>query len=237
MAKFAKDYLETLLFLILTLSLYFLYLITVPIFREPHGLLVMSELSDSTQSGFVLGLLFGSALVCVLLGVLTLNWISVLSPGVMANLWATTYLFVWIDTVLSLSIRSKSYKFLNSLALGLIFIYLFFFVLNYLDFNNLKDRTLVPWKIKIVHYWIWGWMGFYLGLSGFFAFYSFEDGGLRMPLAVGAMIVCFINYLLILYLKKLDGKDLTRFSSSGRVFFTVWVLGLFMLWFGPKWIF
>ncbi len=236
MAHNAKDYLEALLFFVLTLALYFLYLITVPIFREPHGLLAMSELSDLTQSGFVLGLLFGSALVCVLLGVLILNWVSILTPGIMANLWATTYLFIWIDTLFSLSVRSKSFKFLASLAAGLLFIYLFFFVLNYLEIDRGKEGAKAPWKRRILHYWIWGWMGFYLGLSGFFALNSFDDGGFRLPLAIGAMMICFVNYLLILFLKKSEGMELSRLSNSGRIFFTVWTLGLILVWLGQRWL-
>lgn len=237
MVSFVKDYLEVVFFFVLTLSLYLLYLMTVPLFREPHGLLVMSELSDLTQSGFVLGFLFGSALVCVLLGVLILNWVSILSPGILANLWATTYFFVWIDTIFSLSIRSQSYKFFLSLAIGLAFIYLFFFVLNYLDVNRIKNRPEVPWKKKILYYWIWGWMGFYLGLSGFYGFNSFDNEGLKLPLAAGAMLICFLNYLLIMFFKKSEGKDLAKFSSSGRIFFTVWVLGLTALWLSQRWLF
>jgi len=232
----AKDYLETAFFLLLTLSLYFLYLITIPIFSEPHGLLAMSELSDITHSGIVLDLVFGSAILCVGLGVFMLNWLSFLTPGMMANLWATTYLFLWVDTIFSLSQQSKTYTFLLSLILGVCFIYLFFFVINYLDFTRAKDKTSAVWKIKIVHYWIWGWMGFYLGISGFFAFNSFGNEGLRMPLALGAVVLCFLYYLLILFLKKSEDKDLNQFSKFGRIFFSFWVLALTLLWFGQKWL-
>ncbi len=61
MARLAKDGLEVLLFFLFTSLLYLLFIITVPMVREPHGLLAMSELADLSRSGLVLGLLFGSA--------------------------------------------------------------------------------------------------------------------------------------------------------------------------------
>ncbi len=211
MIRLAKDSLEVLLFFLLTGLLYFLFIVTIPLLRDSHGLLAMSELSDLSRSGLVLSLLFGS------------------------NLWATTYFFIWIDSVFSLSLQSKSFKFLISLALGLFFIYLFFFLLNYLVIQNEKADPKSEWKIKIVHYWLWGWMGFYFGLSCFFAFHSLDYLGFRLPLAVGAMIVCFLYYLLSLFLKKSEGKDVESYSRIGRAFFLLWTLGLILIWLGPKW--
>ncbi len=153
----------------------------------------------------------------------------------MANLWAMTYFFIWIDSIFSLSIQSKSFKYFTSLGLGLIFIYLFFFMVNYLCVQDEKANVVNGWKMKLVHYWLWGWMGFYFGLSCFFVFYSFEYTGFRLPLATGAMIVCFLYYLLCLFLKKSEGKDIERFSQMGRIFFAAWTFGLLAVWIGQKW--
>ena len=235
MIRLAKDSLEVLLFFLLTGLLYFLFIVTIPLLRDSHGLLAMSELSDLSRSGLVLSLLFGSAVACVTSGVMLMYWVPFFTPGVMSNLWATTYFFIWIDSVFSLSLQSKSFKFLISLALGLFFIYLFFFLLNYLVIQNEKADPKSEWKIKIVHYWLWGWMGFYFGLSCFFAFHSLDYLGFRLPLAVGAMIVCFLYYLLSLFLKKSEGKDVESYSRIGRAFFLLWTLGLILIWLGPKW--
>ena len=123
-----------------------------------------------------------------------MDWVS-FTPGMMSNLWATTYFFIWIDSVFSLSLQSKSYKFLYSLALGIMFIYLFFFSVNFFGVQSEKVESGSWWKIKIVHYWLWGWMGFYFGLSFFFALHTLDYPGFRLPLAAGAMIVCFLYYL------------------------------------------
>ena len=231
----AKNYLETLLFLALTLSLYFLYLITIPIFREPHGLLAMSELSDLTQSGFVLGLIFASSVVCVLSGTLLMNWVPILSPGMMAHFWSATYFYIWIDSVFSLSLQSKSYTFSLVMTLGIVFIHLYFFTLGTFQSSLLIEKIGDDPNFKMVQYWIWGWMGFYLGLSGFLAIHSLEWEGFRILLAIGAMILCFIYYLMLLFLKKHEGKDLAKFSSSGRIIFTAWILGLALVGLGGRW--
>src|SRR5260370_42499932 len=123
MVRLVKNGLEVLLFVLLTCFLYFLFIITVPILRDSHGLLAMSYLSDLSRCGLVFSLLFGSAGACVLLGILVINWVSFFSPGVMANLWATTYFFIWIDSLFSLSVQSKSFKYLTSLGVGIFFIY------------------------------------------------------------------------------------------------------------------
>src|ERR1700690_2317939 len=106
MARLAKDGLEILLFFLSTCLLYILFIITVPILRDSHGLLAMSELSDLSRSGLVLSLLFGSAVICVFLRILVMKWVPVFSPGVMANLWATTFFYIWIDSLFSLSLQS-----------------------------------------------------------------------------------------------------------------------------------
>ena len=235
MAKLAKDSLEALLFFSLTCLLYFLFMITVPVLRDSHGLLAMSELSDLSRSGLVFGLLFSSATACVFLGVLLMNWVSFFTTGMMSNLWATTYFFIWIDSVFSLSLQSKSYKFLYSLALGIMFIYLFFFTVNFLGVQDEKAESGSWWKIKIVHYWLWGWIGFYFGLSCFFALHTLDYPGFRLFLAAGAMVVCFLYYLLSLFLKKSEGKEIENYSKAGRVFFLLWIAGLILVWLDPQW--
>jgi hypothetical protein len=236
MAKIAKDFLLIALFFILTISLYSLYTITLPLFSEPHGLLVVSQLSDFPRISLFFGFLFGSACVCVLLGVIIMNWVTVFPPGVMANLWASTYLFLWMDSVFTLSVQMKSLMFLFSLAMGLVFIYLFFFLVNYLGVSNKTTELILVWKFKIVTIWLWGWMGFYLGISCFLIYYSFYSQGLRLSLAVASMIICFLNYLLFLFLRKAEGKDVGSISKIGRIVFAVWIFSLFFVWFGQRWM-
>jgi hypothetical protein len=235
MSRFLKDGAEVILFFLLTFALYLLFMVTVPILRETHGLLVMADLPEYTRDGLVSGLLFGSAGVCVLLGVLLLNWVPLFSTGVLANLFATTFIFMWIDAIFTLSMLNKSWRYMVSLGLGSVFIYLFFFVLDFLRLPKEENPGPPVWKAQIVSYWLWGWMGFYLGLSFFLAFHPAMDAGSRFPLAMAAMVICFLNYLLSLFLKKSQGKEVERFSRWGRLFFTLWSLGLLVLWIGFQW--
>ncbi len=225
-----SDYFEYFLFLSFSLLIYCLFVITIPIFRDPHGLLVMNELSTLSRSGFVKELIFGSAVVCVLLGAIMMSWAPVLTAGVMANLWATTYFFVWIGTVFALSTESQSLEFLVALSAGLVFIYLFFFVIHYLGFDPYAEFLTVNTKTKIFLYCIFGWMSFYFGLSCLLVFDSFYYGDFRWPLAAGTMCVCFLNYVLSLFVQRSAGKSTDRFSKIGRMAFIIWSVVLTISW-------
>ena len=236
MALRFREFVEFFLFLTLTFGLYALATITLPIFRDPHGLLAMSDLSDTTQSGFVLELVYLSAVGCVLLGVLLLNWISQFNIGMMANLWATVFIFLWIDCLAALSLWSKSYRFLTALGVGLLFIYLFFYILHFLGWPQEQPDVNSGIKRKIVNGWLWFWMGFYFGLSCFLVYKTFEYPGFRWPIAAAALAVCFLHYLLYLFLKQTEGKDVTGISKTGRFFFGLWLLGLVVVWIGQQWL-
>lgn len=236
MPQFVKDGAEALLFFLFTFVLYLLFMMTVPILRETHGLLVMADLPEFTRDGLVLSLLFGSAAVCALLGALVLSWAPVFTIGVVANLFVTTFIFAWIDVVFTLAAQSRSWRYPLSLGLGCLFIYLFFFILELLRPSQAETTSPPTWKSKLVHYWLWGWMGFYLGLSFFLAFHTTMEPGSRFPLALAAMIICFLNYLLNLLLKKSEGKKVDQFSRVGRIIFTLWALGLLVLWVSFQWL-
>jgi hypothetical protein len=195
----------------------------------------MSEWSTLFQSIFVKELIFGSAGICALFGVLMMNWAPVLTPGVMANLWATTYFFIWLDTVFDLSVESHSLQFLTSLLIGLVFVYLFFFILHYLGFEPTAEVLQTDLKVKVLLYSIWGWMSFYFGLSLLLAYNSLNFGDFRWPLAAGCVCVCFLNYVLSLFLQRALGKSIERFSWFGRVAFGIWVLLLAASWAFQKW--
>ena len=230
-----RDLVEIFFFVVLSVSIYCLFVLTVPIFRDPHGLIVMSELSTLSRSGIVKDLIFGSAVLSSLSGVLMMGWAPVLTPGVMANLWATSYFFIWVDTVFALSVESRSLQFLTSLLIGLVFIYLFFFVIHCLGFEPVTDILKDGWKVKLLLYSIWGWMSFYFGLSLLLAYNSLNYGDFRWPLSAGCICVCFLNYVLSLFLQKAMGRNIDRFSHIGRVCFGVWSLLLAISWAAQKW--
>lgn len=230
-----RDFLEIAAFLLLISFLYFIFIITIPIFRDPHGLLVMNELSDLSHSGFIKTLLFASAGACSLIGVLMIVWTPVFTPGVMANLWATTYFFTWIDTIFALSVNTQSLNFFSAFGIGIAFIYIFFLVLHSIGVQAPSPEGSSAWKSISIHYWIWGCMGFYLGLSGLLAFNSFRYDGLQLTLAFGAMMLCFLNYLLLLFLRKSYGKPIEKISLAGRFIFCVWSMGLLGAWIAQKW--
>lgn len=237
--RILKDFSEVLLFLLLTFFLYFLFILNIPIFRDPHGQLVMNDLSDLTRSSLILELLFGSAVACVLLGTLMMSFVPLLTAGMTAHLWAATYLFIWIDSLTTLFLQTKSLHFMGALGIGVVFIYLFFSILGYFGFPDptppAPPSTPGPWKMQMIEYWLWGWMCFYFGISGFLVFNSVYYFGFHIPLAFGALFVCFLNYLLYLFLRKAQGKDIGRVSQYGRILFGVWFLGLIAIWISLRW--
>jgi hypothetical protein len=232
-----KTVLEVSFFSLLSLVLYLLMILILPFFRESHGLLIETELADISRNSFIKILMFGSAAVCALLGAFMLAWIPSLTAGLMANLWSVTYFFIWVDGVFALSLENQSIRYICSLALGVIFIYFFFFILHYLQGDEAKEGVPEPWKSKLVSHWIWGWMGFYFGLSGLMIYDSVEWSSSRLALAFGAMVLSFLNYLLCLFLKKAEGQEIIEFSRMGRWVFTVWFFGLALLWLIFRWTF
>ena len=232
---FFKDLLETFLFSILTLLLYGLFIFTFPVFRDPHGWIVMNDLPDISKTVLVERLLFGSACICAFLGALMLAWAPALTPGIMSNLWATTYFFIWFDSVFSLSIEGQTFQCLIGLGFGLLMIYLFFFALHYFAWAP-DGRAVSVWKRNAVQYWVWGWIVIYFVLSCILAYRSLSDIGLQFPLALGTLIVCFLNYLLYLYLEKSEGKNIEGISRIGRLLFLLWTLALLFVWIGRQWI-
>ncbi len=224
------------LFLILTFVLYFLFVLTIPIFQDSHGLLAVNELADISRRGFLKELIFGSALVCALLGTVMLSWVPLLAPGVIASLWSTTYFFIWIDTVFALSVQAQSLTFIWTLAVGMIFLNLYFYFLGFLAPMEISGYKPGLWKSKFLVYWFCVWMSFYFGLSILMALNSFEYPGFRLPLAFGAVALCFLNYLLYLYLKKSEGGNVENISRWGRFVFTLWLICLVAIGIGQKWI-
>lgn len=230
MTGIIRDFFEAVLFLLLTSFFYFVFIVTIPVFKDPHGLLAMIELADLSRSGYIKTILFSSAGVFSLMGVLMVAWAPIFTPGIMANLWASTYFFTWIDTILILSIQSHSLHFFTAFGIGIAFIYVFFLVLNTMGSQIQGPEKVSTWKSKAVHVWVWGSAGFYLGLSGLLMLRSFNYDGFHLALAFGAMIVCFLNYLLGLFLAKEEGKKIEKVSFAGRVVFSIWLSSLAIVW-------
>ncbi len=226
--KKINELIELLLFFTFTLVLGFLFLINLPIFEEPHGLLIMNELSDFSSNQLAAASLFGSIIVCIGLGALMMKWLPLFTPGMTANLWATTYFLMWVDSMFALSVQAQSFHYLVLLGLGLLFLYLFFFTLYYLDLP--KDTNQAPeepsFKYKLIHYWLGSWMGIYFIVSIRLLFNSFGYPELQWPLAMGFCALCFLNYLLFLFLRKSRGKGVDGLSRVGRIFFSLWFLTL-----------
>jgi len=231
-----KDVGEVAVLLLLTFLLYLFFSFLLPIFPQPHGMVAMSELSAFSKAGLIRTYLFMTAGACALLGALLMSWAPSLTHQVAMNLWVTTFFFLWVDCIYALSAESHSYKFLLAFVAGLAFLYLFFFLLGYLGFRGGSTVGQVPWKVQIVQFWFWGWVGFYFGLSGLMAYNAFKSPGLQMPLALGALLLCFLNHLLALYLRKRSGKDVGALSLYGRWVFSAWFLILILAWGVQKWL-
>lgn len=236
MGILANDILESFLFLLLTLALYFLYLVNIPLFDEPYGLLAMSDLSDLTQTRWMMGFLYGSVVVCLLLGILLVKWIPGLSFGTQANLWGATFLFLWMDNSFLITEETGGMDFLGSVGIGLVFLYLFFLVLSWLRPQPAPEQA-GPWKRRMLQYWAWGWMGFYFGVSLLLAWhYLFGAYSVNPLFPAGATVLCFLHYLLFLFLKNSEGQDIRGSSRNGRVFFGVWACCLLLIWVLRQWL-
>ena len=127
--KKINELIELLLFFTFTLVLGFLFLINLPIFEEPHGLLIMNELSDFSSNQLAAASLFGSIIVCIGLGALMMKWLPLFTPGMTANLWATTYFLMWVDSMFALSVQAQSFHYLVLLGLQPLFSFIFSFSL------------------------------------------------------------------------------------------------------------
>jgi hypothetical protein len=192
----------------------------------------MDQLSDFSTNEITTDTFFSSIVVCTGLGILMLKWLPTFTPGMASNLWASTFFLIWVDSMFALSIQSQSFRYLKLLGLGLVFIYLFFFVLRYLSLP--KDPKQEPdeksFKHKLIKYWLGAWVILYLTISTRLLFSSFGYSELQWPLAIGFCALCFLNYLLLIFLSKTTAKKGAGLSRIGRYLFGLWVL--FLLWTG-----
>ena len=232
-----KDFFEICFFCALTLAIYCLFIFTIPIAKEPHGWIALNGFDNPLWISWIDCLIFGSALICALLGALLMSWIPALSPEMVRNVWILTYFFVWIDTVSVLSLEYQTIGFLIRFILGFVFIYLFFDALGFFGFQPETKNTVPGWKTELVQYWTWGWMSFYFSLSVLLVYNSFKYSDLRSPLAFGALSVCFLNYVFSLFLQKSQEKNVDQYSKMGRTVFVVWFLALIFFCAGQAWFF
>jgi hypothetical protein len=214
---------QVLLYLVLSFSLYFLFIINIPLFEETHGLLALNEWSDLSMSVWIKGLIALSAVLVSVLGTLLVGWIPSLPSGVIGNLWTLTFFFLWLDTATALTREAHSLSYLCVLVLGVLWVRLYFHFLGVCNFG--EDEKIG--EIKVTQVWVsqgvWGWMGFYFGLSSLLLYQSLRFMGQRIPLALGAYFLCFLNYLLVLHLRKISGGKIEGFSKAARWFFSTWM--------------
>jgi hypothetical protein len=235
MLEKVKEYFEFFLLFFLTAVLVFLFLLLIPIFKDPHGFLVVNQLSDFSNNSPTLWSLFGSAAVCAVLGALLMSWTSVLTVGSISSLFSMTYFLLWVDSVFSLSVQFQTFDFLKSFGMGLLFIYLFFFTIGYVDLRNEKILIKSRWKGELISNWLIGWICFYFLISIILVFKSFKYFEPQVSLAIGFFGICFLNYLLFLLLKKKSGNENPIFSKMGRIFFSCWLLIIVLMEIGTAW--
>lgn len=234
-----REILEVFFFFLFTAALYALFFLNLPLFREPHGLIITNELSDFSNTQIFVFSLFASVAVCALQGVLMMEWLPAFTAGMASNLWATTFFLLWVDSVFALSIQTRSFHFLELLGCGLLFLYLFFFILHYMDPSKgpaPKAEERDGWKTRIMDYWLGSWMLFYFVVSIRLVMNSYTLPEFQWPLALGFCALCFLNYLLFLFLRKSRGLDIGRLSKAGRFFFGLWVFALLVSEIGRKWL-
>lgn len=235
-----KDLLEVFFFFLFTAFLYALFLLNLPLYREPHGLQITNELSDFSSTQITVYCLFASIVVCCLQGVLAMSWFPAFTAGMAANLWATTFFLLWVDSIFALSVQTQSFHYLKILGAGLLFLYLFFFALHYLDpYRGPSSPTEETGALKYVvaDYWLGSWMLFYFGASIRLLVNSYNLPQFQWPLALGFCALCFLNYLLFLFLRKSRGLSVEHLSKIGRFFFVSWFLLILVVGLVQKWPF
>lgn len=205
--------------------------------EDAHGWIALNGFDKPLWLGWVQWFVFGSALVCAMLGVLMMKWVPVLAPEMVRNLWVLTYFFIWIDTVLALSLEYQTYNFIIGLLLGLLFLFLFFHLIRVLGYFPQAESYVPDWKSQAVHYWTWGWMSFYFSLSLLLVFESYKYADSRFAFSFGALAVCFLNYIFSLFLNKAEGNPIEGYSKKGKMFFVIWFLILLVGSLSEKWIF
>ncbi len=219
---------QVFLYLVLSFLLYFLFIINIPLFEESHGFLALNEWADLSFSAGVKGLIALSVLFVSVLGTLMVGWIPSLPPGIIGNLWTLTIFFLWVDTATALTQESHSLSYLAVLALGVLWVRIYFHFIEVVDFGSIdrssENKTMQVWASQSV----WGWMGFYFGLSSLLLCQSLRLIGQRISMALGAFFLCFLNYLLVLHLRKLSGGKIDGFSKAARWFFSVWLILLIL---------
>ncbi len=225
---------QIILFIIMTLFLYLLYLLTAPICQDSHGFQLLKGLVNIYQGKLIQGFIFFTIIICALLGSIMMTWLPKLHSGIISNLWAMTFLFLWLEATFFLTDHNHFSIIYLPMFLGFIFLYLFFFIMgSYLPGESFSDKYSALIN-KLVISWLWGWMGFYFGLSTLLAIGSLYYFYYKLLLAFGAMALCFFNYLICFYLKKTEGKEMGRFSAIGRVVFILWFSILAALWIRQK---
>lgn len=227
---------EYFLFAFSTILLYLIFFVNLPMFELPHGLLAMNDLANFSSTQLSSFILFGSITLCAVLGALLLKWIPAFTAGMMANLWASTFFLLWVDSMFALTVQRQSTQYLNFIVFGLLFLYLFFFTLHYLGpSKGGEPASAEPSKACWVSYWLGGWMVFYLFVS--LRLFFHEQGNIlfQRPLAMGFCALCFLNYLLFLNLKKSKEGNLRLYTRIGSITFSLWFLTLLAVEIGQKW--
>jgi hypothetical protein len=118
----------------------------------------------------------------------------------------------------------------------LLFIYFFFFTMSHVDLWNENKTDEIIWKEKLVRYWLGGWACFHFLISMSLVLKSLRYSEAQVPLAIGFFGLCFLNYLLLLFLKRKTESKNESILRMGRFFFGFWfavlvLIGIFQAWF------
>lgn len=232
-----KDVSEILFFFLLTFILYLLFLSNLPFLWEPRGGLPLSEIADFSDRRLIPLAVFGSVVLCALLGSLLMKRSPSMTAGTLAAYWGTTFLLLWVDGAPVFSMPSRPFYLLGILGLGAFFLGLYFFTLDHLR-QVLDGKKGAPsegdaFKAGLLPYWLGSWMSFYFLVSVLLILRSEDYIEPPLPLALGYGALSFLNFILLL---RSPGMGNARRSIAvGGVIYGLW--SLYLLWFGwgGKW--
>ncbi len=225
---------QLIIFFSLSLVLYFLFLSIGSFNQVDHVFpFAFGSLDQNKTNGF-LNIIFASTFIIAFLGSILIAWIPRLNPGIASNLLAMTFFYLWLLGTLSAKNHNHFSIYYLSIILGLIFLYLFFYIIDACLPEETNRNSTPEWIHKIVIGWLWCWMGFYFILSAILALESFGYSHDRLYYSFGSLALCFSYFLVYLHLKNTKQKSFTIFSFAGRMVFIFWLFLLFVLWVAQK---
>ncbi|GEM_PF-4345429 len=225
--KFSAGF-EVALLVVMTAGLYLSALLAFPIFRYSHGLAVFLD-GDKIFPFRTMDLVPMSVGFFALSGAVLVRWTPALPTRRVAWTWAAAYALYWIDTVTALVRNSGGWEPLDLLALGVLFLLVFFKLLDWAGPSGHPLYQPPTWRSHFAGAWLITWMAFFLGLSSVMVADLPLFPWSRLALGLGSLGLTGLLYGLAYDLRQAEGRELGGLDHGWRWMLSAWmVLALLM---------